>query len=92
MHSVKVTKEQIKRIATLLIEGSKVQQNGDNVLVDSKYTHYIGSMSDGDIELVGITYEVRSDGKMRVVSKCKPKSIRNPFHWEGVSHCEKQWH
>lgn len=86
-----ISLEQLKRLSYML-DGSEVEQSGDNIIVKTTFTDYHGSMSDGDTRQVRIIYEVRRDGKRRMLDR--GRTWKEEFSWIKPikNDSRRQWH
>jgi hypothetical protein len=86
-----ISLEQLKRLSYML-DGSKIEQSGDNIIVKTTFTDYRGSMSDGDTRPVRIVYEVRRDGKRRMLSRGRTWAEESSWIDPTKRDSRREWH
>lgn len=83
---------QLETVARMMSQNGQIEQVGDIIVIRTFFIDYLGSMSDGDSKLRNITYEVRRDGKRRMIYR--ERTWRERGDWVDPTKRDKrrEWH
>ena len=86
-----ISLEQLKTLSCML-DGSKIEPSGDNIIVRTTFTDYRGSISDGNTRQVRIVYEIRRDGKRRMLSRDRTWDEESSWVDPTKRDSRREWH